>query len=164
MVFTCWCSNFSDRVNGWTTTNRISPLLQLHVSNIVTTRKPLLEVTSTTLLLIYSFQLRSVSQPLKRNCFSQFHFHLKNQKVKPITILMKQEVIGWQWQLLDHMQINCTSLQTDNHASISSLKFLQARCSFWRPTNSVKALKATSKWILIAWTEMQSGRMMAVDA
>ena len=33
-------------------------------------------------------------------------------------------------------------IQTDNHASTSSLNFLQARCSFWRPSNSVKALKA----------------------
>ena len=28
---------------------------------------------------------------------------------------------GWQWHQLDHMQIVCTSLQTDNHASTSSL-------------------------------------------
>jgi len=31
---------------------------------------------------------------------------------------MKQEMMGW--------QIICTSLQTDNHASTSSLNFLQA--------------------------------------
>jgi len=37
---------------------------------------------------------------------------------------MKQETMGWQWHQLDHMQI-----------STSSLNFLQARCSFWRPTN-----------------------------
>ena len=35
-------------------------------------------------------------------------------------------VLGWQWHQLDHMQ---------------SLNFLQTRCSFWRPTNSVKAPK-----------------------
>jgi len=29
---------------------------------------------------------------------------------------MKQEMTGWQWHQLDHMQIICTSLQTDNHA------------------------------------------------
>ena len=39
------------------------------------------------------------------------------------------------------MQIICTSIETDNHASASSLNFLQAECSFWRPTNSVKAQK-----------------------
>ena len=31
--------------------------------------------------------------------------------------------IGWKWHQLDHMQIICTSLQTDNHASTSPLSF-----------------------------------------
>ena len=39
------------------------------------------------------------------------------------TLLMKQEMMGWQWHQLDHVQIICTSLQTDNHASTSSLNF-----------------------------------------
>jgi len=47
----------------------------------------------------------------------------------------------WQWHQLEHMQV-CTSLQTDNHASIPPLSFLQDGCPSWRPTNSVKALKA----------------------
>jgi len=64
--------------------------------------------------------------------------------VKAIWILMKQEMIGWQWHQVDHMQITCTLLQTDNHASISSLNVLQAGCSSRRPTNSVKALKAVN--------------------
>ena len=46
----------------------------------------------------------------------------------------------WQWHKLGHMQV-CTSLQTDNHASIPPLCFLQARCPSCCPTNSVKALK-----------------------
>jgi len=48
----------------------------------------------------------------------------------------------WQWHQLGHMQV-CTSLQTDNHASTSPLSFLKARCPSCRPTNSIKALKAT---------------------
>jgi len=48
---------------------------------------------------------------------------------------------GWQWHQLDHMQIICTSLLTDNHASTSPLSFLQAGCPSCHPTNSVKALK-----------------------
>jgi len=36
---------------------------------------------------------------------------------------MKQEMMGWQWHQLDHMQIICTSLQTNNYASTSSLNF-----------------------------------------
>ena len=40
---------------------------------------------------------------------------------------MKQEITGWQWHQLDHMQIMCTSLQTDNHASTSSLNFYRLK-------------------------------------
>jgi len=29
--------------------------------------------------------------------------------------------MGWQWHQVDHMQIICTSLQTDNHTSTSPL-------------------------------------------
>jgi len=54
-------------------------------------------------------------------------------------ILLKQEIIRWQWHQLDHMQIICTSLQTDNHASTPSLNFLWAGCSSWRPINSINA-------------------------
>jgi len=45
------------------------------------------------------------------------------------------------------MQV-CTSLQTDNHANTSLLSFLQAGCPSCRPTNSVKALKATMLLLL----------------
>ena len=64
------------------------------------------------------------------------------RKVKPIWILVKQETVrgsGISWAI-------CKSalylLQTDNHASIPPLSFLQAGCPSCRPTNSVKALKA----------------------
>jgi len=49
-----------------------------------------------------------------------------------------------QWHQLNHMQIICTSLQTDNHTNTSSLN-LQAGCSSWRQNNSVKAPKAKYK-------------------
>jgi len=49
--------------------------------------------------------------------------------------------MGWHWHQLDHI---CTLSQTDNHASASSLIFLQTGCSSWCPTNSAKALKARS--------------------
>ena len=51
----------------------------------------------------------------------------------------------WQWHQLGHMQV-CTSLQTDNHASTPPLSFLQAGCPSYHPTNSVKALKAITKF------------------
>jgi len=63
------------------------------------------------------------------------------QKGKPFWILLEQEMMGWQWHQLDHMQIICTSLQTDNHASTSPLSVLLAGCSSCRPTKSIKALK-----------------------
>jgi len=54
--------------------------------------------------------------------------------------------MGWQWhQLLDHMQIICTALQTDNHISASSLNFVTGRMLFLMP-NSVEAMKATIKY------------------
>jgi len=38
-------------------------------------------------------------------------------------ILLEQEMMGWQSHQLDHMQIICTSIQTDNHATTSPLSF-----------------------------------------
>ena len=68
-------------------------------------------------------------------------FSRTTRKVKPVWILMKQEMMEWQCHQLDHMQIICTSLKTNNHASTLSLNFLRAGCSSWHPTNSPKALK-----------------------
>jgi len=53
----------------------------------------------------------------------------------------------WHWHQLGHMQV-CTWLQTDNHASIPPLSFLQAGCPSCHPTNSVKALKATEAIVM----------------
>jgi len=47
----------------------------------------------------------------------------------------------WQWHQLGHMQV-CMSLQTDNHASIPLLSFVQAGYPSCSPTSSIKALKA----------------------
>jgi len=49
---------------------------------------------------------------------------------------------AWQWHQLGCMQV-CISLQTNNHAGTPPLGFSQAGCPSCRPTNSVKALKAT---------------------
>jgi len=46
-----------------------------------------------------------------------------HQKSKPFWILLKQETIRWQWHQLDHMEIICTSLQTDNHPITSPFSF-----------------------------------------
>jgi len=52
--------------------------------------------------------------------------------------------MGWQWHQLDHMQIICTSLQTDNHASTSPLVFT-GWMPFLSPNHSVKAPKNIAK-------------------
>ena len=44
---------------------------------------------------------------------------------------------GWQWHQLDHMQIICASLQTDNHASTTSLNFFTGRMLFLPPNHVV---------------------------
>jgi len=49
--------------------------------------------------------------------FSRTTWVSRHQKGKPFWILLEQQMMGWQWHQLDHMQIICTSLQTDNHAS-----------------------------------------------
>jgi len=57
-------------------------------------------------------------------------------KIKPIWILVKQEMMGWQWHQLDHIQITSISLQTDNHAAdatTSSLNFFTGRMLFVTP-------------------------------
>jgi len=46
--------------------------------------------------------------------------------------------MGWQWYQLDHVQVICTSLQTDNHASTSPL-------SFYRPDALHDTQSAASK-------------------
>jgi len=60
----------------------------------------------------------SVWWPFSRTTWLDWH-----QKGKLFWVLLEQEVIGWQWHQLDHMQIIYTWLRTDNHASTSPLSF-----------------------------------------
>jgi len=60
-------------------------------------------------------------------------FNGRHQTGKPFWILLEQEMMGWQWHQLYHMQIICTSFQTDNHASISPLSFFTGRMHFLPP-------------------------------
>jgi len=55
--------------------------------------------------------------------FSRTTWISQHQKGKPFWILLQQEMMVCQWHQLDHMQIICTSLQTDNHARTSPLSF-----------------------------------------
>jgi len=69
----------------------------------------------------------------------------RHQKGKPFCILMKQEMMGWQWHQLDHtsMQIICTLLQTDNDASTLSLKIFTGRMLFLPPNQQRQSTEGT---------------------
>jgi len=69
--------------------------------------------------------------------FSRTIWVSRNQKDKPFWILMKQEMMELHWHQLDHMQVICTLLQTDNLTT----HFLQTGWPSCRPTNSIKAPK-----------------------
>jgi len=51
-------------------------------------------------------------------------------------------MMGWQWHQVDHVQIICTSLQTDKHASTSPLSFYGLNALPAAQPTSVKAVKA----------------------
>jgi len=69
-------------------------------------------------------------------------------KVKPIWILMKQKTMGWQWHQLDHMQIICTSLQTANYNSTSSLKFFTSQMLFLMPNQQRQSTEGNTPILL----------------
>jgi len=72
--------------------------------------------------------------------FSRTTWVSRHQKSKPFWMLLEQEMMGWQWLQLDHIQIISTSIQTDNHASTSPL-------SFYRPDDLPAAqLTAPKHW------------------
>jgi len=49
--------------------------------------------------------------------------HLE-RKVKPIWILMKHEMMGWQWHQLDHMPIICRQINTPAQFFTGRMLFL----------------------------------------
>ena len=50
----------------------------------------------------------------------------------------------WQWHQLDHMQ-DCTSLQTDNHASTPPLSFFTGRMPFLPPNQQRQSTEAINR-------------------
>jgi len=42
-------------------------------------------------------------------------------------------MMGWQWHQLDHMEVICTLLKTDNHASTSSVHIFTGWMLFLPP-------------------------------
>jgi len=73
------------------------------------------------------FQLKSQTTTTTTQCpfnglFSRTTWVSQQQKGKPFWILLQQEMMGWHWHQIDDMQIICTSLQTDDHATTTPLK------------------------------------------
>jgi len=64
--------------------------------------------------------------------------------------------MGRQWHQLDHMQIIRTSLQTDNHASTSSVSFYSPDVL---PATQSTASKQQSRlkaiWEIVNWLQVQ---------
>jgi len=54
----------------------------------------------------------------------------------------------WRWHQLGHMQV-CTSLQTDNHASTSPLKFFTGRMPFLPPNQQRQSTEGQSSGLSI---------------
>jgi len=81
--------------------------------------------------------------------FSRTTWVIRHQKGKPFWILLQQEMMGWQWYQLDHMQIICTSLQTDNHVSTSPLKFLQAGCPSLPPNQQRHSTEGWTMYLFV---------------
>ena len=71
--------------------------------------------------------------------FSRTTWVGRYQKDKPFWILLKQEMTGCQWHQPNHMQIVCTSLQTDKHGSTLSFHI------FYRPDARPAAQPTASK-------------------
>ena len=61
----------------------------------------------------------------------------------------------WQWHQLDHMQINCSSLQRDNHASTTSLIFFDALPEQCQSTEGKVTLLAEGETTVQLQTEVQ---------
>ena len=57
--------------------------------------------------------------------------------------------MGWQWHQLDHMQVICTSLQIDNHASTSSLNLFTGQMLLLSPNQQV----SVSVRVRVGWRE-----------
>jgi len=58
-------------------------------------------------------------------------------------------MMGWQWHQLDHMQIIYTLLQTDNHASTSSLSFFTGRMLFMTPNQQCQSIEGKPGILII---------------
>jgi len=64
---------------------------------------------------------------------------------EPFSILMKQEMIWWQWHQLDHMRIIYKFLRTDNHASIPYHSVFTGQMPFLSPNQQRQSTEGSSE-------------------
>jgi len=76
--------------------------------------------------------------------FSRTTWVSRHQKGKPFCIVLEQEMMGWQWHQLDHMQIICTLLQTDHHSSTHH-SFLIGQIPFLPPNQQCQSTEGTKE-------------------
>jgi len=70
--------------------------------------------------------------------FSRTSWVSRHQKGRTILDFNEARDDGWQWHQLDHMQIMCTSLQTDNHAALHH-SFFTGRMLFLLPNQKCQS-------------------------
>jgi len=90
--------------------------------------------------IVYRWPPKLLLLHLFHGLFFQETWVSRHQKGKPFWIL--QDMTGWQWHQLDHMQIICTSLQTHNDASTSPLGFYRPDA----PPNKTKKQPKKTFW------------------
>jgi len=56
--------------------------------------------------------------------------------------------MGWQWHQLDDMQIICTSPQTDNHTSTTSLNFFTGQMLFLPPHEQCQSIGTSTLYLI----------------
>ena len=96
------------------------------------------------------------AQPTASKHWRQYYLYALSHWNRTVEIFLnfsksvhEQEMIGWQWRLLDHMQIICTLLQIVNHA-----QYLPHHSLFYRPVALPAVQPTASKhwrqhWIII---------------
>jgi len=95
-------------------------------------------------------------QHLFNSLFSRTTWVSRHQKGKPFWILLEQQMMGWQWHQLDCMQIICTSLQTDNHASTKPSSFFTDQMPFLLPNQQRQSTESRHKTSLDNQQELSS--------
>ena len=103
---------------------------------------PINDICNTTLQHIHTHT--NVSRPFSRSTWVG-----RYQNYKPLGILLKQLMTGWQWHQLDHMQIMCTSLQITMPTPHHSI-FFTGQLLFLPPNEQHQSTQGNKVVILVS--------------